>query len=142
MNQNKSTSTTRPPKLMSSSIIKLEDPLCSANTATNDPAGSSQQPPPSTTNQLQSAATSTTSSATASASSSTAAYVKRKVWTNEEIEMIINLVHLRPFLYDKRHEDYKQTQKKVTAWIEISAILNTTGMCGLCIFHSIYIFIY
>lgn len=110
---NKSTSS-RPPKIVN--LLKSED----SSTATDDPGNISGGHNKSNDqlNRLQSA-TSTTSSA--------ATFTKKKVWTNEEIEMIINLVHLRPFLYDKRHEDYKQTQKKVAAWIEIATVLNTTG---------------
>lgn len=49
----------------------------------------------------------------------------RKIWTNEEIQTIINVVRSRPYLYDKKHDDYKHNQKKDTAWDEIAGIVKT-----------------
>lgn len=56
------------------------------------------------------------------------AFLPRKVWSNQEIQTIINVVRARPYLYNKKHQDYKHSQKKETAWEEISKILkNKTG---------------
>lgn len=56
------------------------------------------------------------------------AFIPRKVWTNQEIQTIIRTVRERPYLYNKKHQDYKHSQKKETAWEEISKILkNKTG---------------
>lgn len=49
----------------------------------------------------------------------------RKIWTNEEIQTIINAVRSRPYLYNKKDEDYKHNQKKDSAWDEIATILKT-----------------
>lgn len=54
----------------------------------------------------------------------------RRNWTNEEIGTIISAVQKRPFLYDKRHPDYKQNNKKDTAWEQIAATLQNKQLTG------------
>lgn len=54
----------------------------------------------------------------------------RRNWTNDEISAIISAVQQRPFLYDKRHADYKQNAKKDTAWEEIAAKLKNKHLTG------------
>ena len=56
-------------------------------------------------------------------------FVPRKVWSSDEIKTIINFVKDRPFLYDKKHEDYKHSNLKDKAWAEIAQLLHCkTGM--------------
>lgn len=57
----------------------------------------------------------------------------RIMWSNEEIASIIQEVRDRPFLYDKKHSDYKHHQKKELAWDTIATKMqnkNLTGECG------------
>lgn len=54
----------------------------------------------------------------------------RRNWSTEEISSIITAVQKRPFLYDKRHPDYKQNGKKDTAWEQIAATLPNKHLTG------------
>lgn len=54
----------------------------------------------------------------------------RRMWTNEEITTIIQEVRSRPFLYDKKHSDYKHHQKKEQAWDMIAAGMENKTLTG------------
>lgn len=41
-------------------------------------------------------------------------------------ELLIDLIRARPYLYDKRTENYKDVNMKENAWTEIATALNTT----------------
>lgn len=56
----------------------------------------------------------------------------RIMWSNEEIASIIQEVRDRPFLYDKKHSDYKHHQKKEMAWDTIAAKMNNNHLTGEC----------
>lgn len=54
----------------------------------------------------------------------------RIMWSNEEIANIIQEVRDRPFLYDKKHSDYKHHQKKEMAWDTIAAKMQNSNLTG------------
>lgn len=60
----------------------------------------------------------------------------RRNWTTDEISSIISAVQKRPYLYDKRHPDYKQNAKKDTAWEQIAATLTNKHLTG---FYSYFL---
>lgn len=41
-------------------------------------------------------------------------------------ELLIDMIRARPYLYDKAMENYKDTQMKENAWLEIANTLNMT----------------
>lgn len=41
-------------------------------------------------------------------------------------ELLIDMVRARPYLYNKQSENYKDTQMKENAWLEIANTLNMT----------------
>lgn len=56
---------------------------------------------------------------------------------NIDIELLINLVRIKPYLYDKSERRYKDMLLKENAWKEIGETLLVTGKTGVKLLHCV-----
>ena len=52
---------------------------------------------------------------------------KRRKMANLDCEKLIELVHVRPNLYDKKHREYKDKKKTNACWARIGEEVGVTG---------------